>query len=78
MIVAAVRAPVGCGGSGRETYGGFSFVSDDYVDQISAVIARDAVNPYAGRMRVVRAGLGPDAPLVGAAALVHRRDLITL
>ena len=58
--------------------GGFSFVSDDYVDQISAVIARDAVNPYAGRMRVVRAGLGPDAPLVGAAALVHRRDLITL
>ena len=35
-----------------------------------------AVNGYAARLRVVRAGLGGDAPLIGAAALVHRRDLL--
>lgn len=55
--------------------GGFSLVSDDYVEQVGAVVALDAVNAYAARMQVVRAGLGSDAPLVGAAALVHRRDL---
>ncbi len=35
-----------------------------------------AINGYAARMRVVRAGLGGDSPLIGAAALVHRRDLL--
>jgi glucokinase len=56
--------------------GGFSFVADDYPERVEAAIRAAAVNPYAGRMRVVRAELGGDAPLVGAAALVHRRDLV--
>ncbi|MBN9170416.1 MAG: ROK family protein [Microbacterium sp.] len=56
--------------------GGFSFVADDYPAQVEAAIRAAAVNGYAGRMRVVRAELGGDAPLVGAAALVHRRDLL--
>lgn len=56
--------------------GGFSFVADDYADQIQAAARAASVNAYAARLRVVRAGLGGDAPLIGAAALVHRRDLL--
>jgi glucokinase len=56
--------------------GGFSFVAADYPERVEGTIRASAVNPYAGRMRVVRAELGGDAPLVGAAALVHRRDLL--
>ncbi|WP_029150292.1 ROK family protein [Microbacterium indicum] len=49
--------------------GGFSFVSDDYVDLVGRALADWAVLPYARRTRVVRSGLGPDGPLVGAAKL---------
>ena len=56
--------------------GGFSFVADDFTDQSEAAVRRSAVNRSAARLRVVRAGLGGDAPLIGAAALVHRRDLL--
>lgn len=56
--------------------GGFSFVADDYTDQIEAVVRASAINAYAAGLRVVRAGLGGDAPLIGAAALVHRADLL--
>lgn len=56
--------------------GGFSFVADDYTEQIEWVVRGAAVNSYAARLRVVRAGLGGDAPLIGAAALVHRADLL--
>jgi glucokinase len=56
--------------------GGFSFVADDYPAQVEAAIRASAVNDYARRMPVVRAELGGDAPLVGAAALVHRADLL--
>lgn len=56
--------------------GGFSFVADDYPEQIEAAARAASVNAYARRIRVVRAGLGADAPLIGAAALVHRRDLL--
>ena len=54
--------------------GGFSFVAEDFTAQIEASVRAAAVNGYAARLRVVRAGLGGDAPLIGAAALVHRRD----
>lgn len=52
--------------------GGFSHVSDDYVDLVRA--ARDAVAayPFLARADIVRASLGGDAPLIGAAALVLR------
>lgn len=56
--------------------GGFSFVADDYPDRIERVVRESAVNAYAGRLKVVRAGLGGDAPLIGAGALVHRADLL--
>ncbi len=56
--------------------GGFSFVADDYTDLIAAEVRAASVNAYAGRLRVVRAALGGDAPLIGAAALVHRADLL--
>lgn len=56
--------------------GGFSFVAEDFTAQIEASVRAAAVNGYAARLRVVRAGLGGDAPLIGAAALVHRRDLL--
>lgn len=56
--------------------GGFSFVADDYPEQIEAAVRASSVNAYAARLRVVRAALGGDAPLIGAAALVHRRDLL--
>ncbi|NHI15843.1 ROK family protein [Microbacterium excoecariae] len=52
--------------------GGFSFASDDYVELVAASLADWAVLPYAARTRVVRSGLGPDGPLVGAAALALR------
>ncbi|WP_292830879.1 ROK family protein [Microbacterium sp.] len=56
--------------------GGFSFVADDFAPQIEAAAHAACVNAYAARLRVVRAELGGDAPLIGAAALVHRRDLL--
>jgi len=56
--------------------GGFSFVADDYPERVEEVVRAAAVNDYAARLKVVRAGLGGDAPLIGAAALVHRADLL--
>lgn len=56
--------------------GGFSFVADDYPERIAAAVQSASVNAYAARLRVVRAALGGDAPLIGAAALVHRPDLL--
>lgn len=50
--------------------GGFSHVSGDYVTLVADALRAAAVLPYARAARVVRAGLGADAPLVGAAALV--------
>lgn len=56
--------------------GGFSFVSADYADLVEAAAHAHSVNTYARGLRVVRAALGGDAPLVGAGALVHRPDLL--
>lgn len=56
--------------------GGFSFVADDYPAQVEAVVRAGAVNAYAARLRVTRAALGGEAPLIGAAALVHRPHML--
>ncbi|MCD0445069.1 ROK family protein [Glycomyces sp. A-F 0318] len=56
--------------------GGFAAVAEDYPDLVAAAIKEHAVNAYAAEIAVVRAGLGGDAPLIGAAALVHRADLL--
>ncbi|MCU1571370.1 MAG: sugar kinase [Naasia sp.] len=52
--------------------GGFSRVSPDYLDLVRA--SRDlATTPaFVRRAAIVPTGLGPDGPLVGAAALIHR------
>ena len=56
--------------------GGFSRVSDDYLDLVRATVDEAPVNDYARRCRVVRSGLSDESPLVGAAALVWQRDLL--
>lgn len=55
--------------------GGFISVADEFVDLVHDEVARHPLD-YVARTRVVPAQLGPDAPLVGAAALVLRRDLL--
>ena len=56
--------------------GGFSFVADDFPEQVEAVVRSNALNAYAARLHVTRAALGGESPLIGAAALVHRPDLL--
>lgn len=51
--------------------GGFANVADDYLALVEAAAHRVALLPAAAALRVVRAELGDDAPLVGAALLVH-------
>lgn len=58
--------------------GGFAAVADDYPALVASAVRENAMNAYAADMRVVRAELGGDAPLIGAAALVHRPDLLAL
>ncbi len=53
--------------------GGFSRVADDYLDLVEASARRVALLPAAAEVRIVPAELGVDAPLVGAALLVHER-----
>lgn len=57
--------------------GGFSFVTDDYPARVEAVARATSVNAYARQLRVVRAELSNDAPLIGAAAQVFRPELLT-
>ncbi|MGL3149100.1 ROK family protein [Microbacterium sp. A82] len=52
--------------------GGFSRVSDDYIDLVQQALVASAAHDYSRRARVVRSGLGDEGPLIGAAALVLR------
>ncbi|MBS1907970.1 MAG: ROK family protein [Actinobacteria bacterium] len=52
--------------------GGFSRVSDDYIDLVQTALTAIAQHDYSRRTRVVRSGLGDEGPLIGAAALVLR------
>ncbi|WP_429459520.1 ROK family protein [Microbacterium sp. ZKA21] len=52
--------------------GGFSRVSDDYIDLVQAALTASAAHEYSRRTRVVRSGLGDEGPLIGAAAFVLR------
>lgn len=52
--------------------GGFSRVSDDYIDLVQQALTASAAHEYSRRTRVVRSGLGDEGPLIGAAALVLR------
>ncbi|MGP6170192.1 ROK family protein [Microbacterium sp. A196] len=52
--------------------GGFSRVSDDYIDLVQQALAASAAHDYSRAARVVRSGLGDEGPLIGAAAFVLR------
>ena len=56
--------------------GGFSHVSDDYIALVGATVCQHSDFGFVTKTRVVASGLGGEGPLVGAAALVHRAELI--
>jgi glucokinase len=56
--------------------GGFAHVTDDYPARVEQAARAASVNAYARELRVVRVGLGDEAPLVGAAAQLLRPDLL--
>lgn len=56
--------------------GGFSHVSDDYIALVGAAVANHSDFGFVTKTRVVASGLSGEGPLVGAAALVHRADLL--
>jgi glucokinase len=56
--------------------GGFSHVTPDYIDIVRATIAERAPFAFVAKVRVVASGLSGEGPLIGAAALVHRADLV--
>lgn len=53
--------------------GGFSYVSDDYIDLVRRSRDTTAAFPFLARADITRARLGPDSPLVGASAMILRR-----
>lgn len=56
--------------------GGFSHVSDDYIALVAAAVSGHSDFGFVTKTRVVASGLSGEGPLIGAAALVHRADLI--
>lgn len=52
--------------------GGFSRVSDDYIDLVQQALVASAAHDYSRATRVVRSELGDEGPLIGAAAFVLR------
>ncbi|MDO9590841.1 MAG: ROK family protein, partial [Microcella sp.] len=57
--------------------GGFSHVSDDYIDLVQSAVSTHSGFGFVTKTRVVASGLSGEGPLIGAAALVHRADLIS-
>jgi len=56
--------------------GGFSHVTADLFDVIAQPIAQRSEFDYIRAVRVVPSALSSDGPLVGAAALIHRAELV--
>lgn len=56
--------------------GGFSHVASELFDLIREPIAERVNAAYVRRVRVVPSGLSDEGPLIGAAALVHRAELV--
>jgi glucokinase len=52
--------------------GGFSSVTEEYVDLVREARDATAAYPFLARAKITRAQLGGDSPLLGAAALVLR------
>ncbi|MDJ0323080.1 ROK family protein [Cryobacterium sp. PH31-AA6] len=56
--------------------GGFAQVTPDLFDFVREAVNERSVFEFARRVRVVPSGLSGDGPLIGAAALIHRADLV--
>jgi glucokinase len=56
--------------------GGFSHVTPDLFDFIREAIAERTAFAFVTKVKVVPSGLSGDGPLIGAAALVHRPELV--
>jgi glucokinase len=56
--------------------GGFSRVTPDLFDFIRAAIAERTAFSFVTKVKVVPSGLSGDGPLIGAAALVHRPEML--
>jgi len=56
--------------------GGFAQVRGDYLDLVRSSVVEHALLPYARRVEVTASALRDEGPLLGAAALVHRQDLL--
>ncbi|WP_022903929.1 ROK family protein [Curtobacterium sp. B8] len=56
--------------------GGFSHVSPDLFEYARQAVAERAEFPFVTKVRIVPTGLSQDGPLIGAAALVHRADVL--
>jgi glucokinase len=56
--------------------GGFSLVTPDLFDFIREPIADRVEFGFVTKVKVVPSGLSSDGPLIGAAALVHRADMV--
>jgi glucokinase len=56
--------------------GGFSTVSAELFDFIRVGITQHSAFPYTRAVKVVPSALSDEGPLIGAAALVHRADLL--
>ncbi|TBN56380.1 ROK family protein [Glaciihabitans arcticus] len=57
--------------------GGFSRVTPDLFDMIRSAIAERAAFGFVTKVKVVPSALSDAGPLIGAAALVHRGELLT-
>ncbi|MFJ4219375.1 ROK family protein [Curtobacterium luteum] len=56
--------------------GGFSHVSPDLFEYARQAVAERDEFPFVTKVRIVPTGLSQDGPLIGAAALVHRADVL--
>lgn len=56
--------------------GGFSRVSPALFEHARAAVAERAAFPFVSRLRIVPSALSDEGPLIGAAALVHRPELL--
>ena len=56
--------------------GGFSQVTPDLFDHMRAAVARRKEFAFVTKVKIVPSGLSSDGPLIGAAALVHRAELV--
>jgi glucokinase len=56
--------------------GGFSHVTPDLFDIINHTIAERTAFSFVTKVRVVPSALSGDGPLIGAAALVHRPEMV--